>query len=108
MAIIYHRQTDYAARPRAPRRTGHQAAQHDEKPGQVNLFEVDRAKSRAAAMRHVCPACHAPQGMPCTRKPTFAEGKERQPLGYMCHPQRHALADERQGVDESEEDTATP
>jgi hypothetical protein len=104
MAIRYHRQTDYAARPRAPRRRGHQPAVAADQPGQTNLFEVDRAKTRTRAMRHPCPACRASPGSPCTRPPRIGEGSTPVPLGYLCHPQRLGLDDEHQADDED----ATP
>lgn len=93
MAIHYHRPDGYARRPRAPRRRREPVARHAEQPGQVSMAEIDRHEHRALAMGHQCPACHAPQGEPCTRRATIREGGQRQPLGYMCHAERHALAD---------------
>lgn len=86
---------NYGRRPRAPRRHG-PVARHAEQPGQVSTAELDRQERRQLAMRHQCPACHAPQGQPCTRRPAPREGRQRVPLGYMCHAERHALVD---GVD---------
>lgn len=94
MAIIYHRQSDYAARPRAPRRRGHQPAVRDDQPGQVSMFQMARTRTREQAMTLPCPACHAPKGAPCTRRPVFGEGTGPVALGYTCHVERLDLIDD--------------
>lgn len=93
MPIHYTRPDGYARRPRAPRRRREPVARHDLTPGQGSFAELDRAEQRARAQTKPCPACHAPTGQPCTRRPTIGEGKDRQPLAYMCHAERHALVD---------------
>lgn len=93
MSIHYHRADGYARRPTAPRRRREPVARHVDHPGQANLAQLDRQAKRDLAMAHPCPACHAPKGQPCTRRPRIGEGAGRQPLGYMCHPQRHELVD---------------
>lgn len=98
--IYFHRPDGYARRPRAPRRRREPIARHAEQPGQTSMAQLDRTVRRDAAMLHPCPACHAPKGTPCTRRPTIGE-TGRQPLGYVCHPQRHALAESTQDDDAS-------
>lgn len=93
MPIHYTRPDGYARRPRAPRRRREPVARADGAYGQASLAEADRAEQRADAQTRQCPACHAPIGQPCTRRPTIGEGRDRVELRFMCHAERHALAD---------------
>lgn len=97
MPIKFMRPDGYARRPRAPRRRREPPAQHDLAPGQASLAEQERAERRRLAERYQCPSCHAPIGQPCTRRPRPGECGKRVPLGFMCHAERHALADRETG-----------
>lgn len=89
--VHFHPPQEYARRPRAPRRRAPIPAQPDRSAGQLDLALTDRQVRRAAAERHQCPACSAPVGQPCTRRPTWSEGKTRVPLLLYVHAERAEL-----------------